>query len=83
MSNPHLHQYTSFTDEVQFTHNGVNYTRNSHLWLDVKPYSMVEMNSQYQFFSNMWCGITNCQLICQSILPEYGQEDSVQCLVYV
>jgi hypothetical protein len=83
MSHPHLHQYASFTDEVHFTHDEVNNTRNSYLWLDVKPYSMAEMNFQYKFSSNMWCGTTKCQLICQSILPEYVQEDFLQYLVYV
>ena len=52
-----------FTDEVHFPREGVNNTRNSHLWDGDNPLGTIESNYQHHFSVNMWCGVICDQLI--------------------
>jgi len=56
-----------FTDEAQFNGDGVNNTRNSHVWGDENPHATVESNFQ-RFSVNVWCAVLDDQLIGPFIL---------------
>lgn len=62
-ANPELVRYILFTDEAQFTRDGVNNTRNSHHWADENPHIRKESHFQQRFSLNVWCGIIHNQLI--------------------
>jgi len=57
-------------DETHCTRNGVNNTRNSHLWDRDNPHGNVESNYQHRFTVNLWCGVIGDQLIGQYIFPQ-------------
>jgi hypothetical protein len=59
-----------FTDEPLFTHDGVNNTRNSHLWDPDNPQGTVESNFQHHFSLNVWCSVIDDQLIGLYIFPQ-------------
>jgi hypothetical protein len=59
-----------FTDEACFTHDGVNNTRNSHLWDHDNPHSIVESNYQHCFSISMWCGVIGDHLNGLYIFPQ-------------
>jgi len=63
-----LHRYILFTDELQFNHDGVNNTHNSHMWADENLHATVESNFQQRFSVNVWCAVLDDQLIGPSIL---------------
>jgi len=63
-----LHRYILFTDEAQFTGDGVNNTHNSHVWADVNPHAAVESNFQLRFSVNVWCAVLDDQLFGLFIL---------------
>jgi len=52
-----LHRYILFTDESQFSRDGVNNTHNSHVWADGNPHATVESNFQQRFSVNVWCAV--------------------------
>lgn len=60
---PQLVPFILFSDESQFTRDGVNNTRNSHLWSDENPHGTTETNFQRRFSVNVWCGMIDDQLI--------------------
>jgi hypothetical protein len=51
------------TDNTHFTRNGVNNTRNSHVWDRDNPHGTDERKYQHRFSVNMWCGVIGEQLI--------------------
>ena len=57
-----------FTDESQFNRDGVNNTRNSHVWADDNPHATVKSNFQQCFGLNEWCAVLDDQLIGHFIL---------------
>jgi hypothetical protein len=60
-----------FTNEAYFTHDGVNNTRNSHLWDHDNPHGTVDNNYQHSFSVNMWCGVIGDQLIGPKNFPAF------------
>ena len=62
-----LHRYFLFTDEAQFSGDGVNNTHNS-VWADENPHTTVESNFQLRFSVNVWCAVLDDQLIAPFIL---------------
>ena len=44
-----LHRYSMFTDESHFNSDGVNNTRNSHVWADDNLHATLESNLQQRF----------------------------------
>jgi hypothetical protein len=52
-----------FTDEALFTRDGINNTRNSHIWANENPHAVVECNFQHRFSVNVWCGVLHKCLI--------------------
>jgi len=58
------------TDEAHFTYDGVNNTRNSHLWDHDKPHGTVESNYQHRFSVNVWCGVIGDQMTGPYTFPQ-------------
>lgn len=58
-----------FSDEAQFTKDGVFNTKNSHLWSRNNPHGIKKRNSQTKFSINVWCAIYNNKLIGPVFLP--------------
>lgn len=67
--NRQLHRFILFTDEAQFTRDGINNLRNQHTWAEDNPHSTIERNFQQRFSVNVWCGLLYDQLIGPFILP--------------
>jgi hypothetical protein len=59
-----------FTDGAHFIHDGVNKTRNSHLWDHDNPHGTFESNLKHLFAINMWCGVTGDQITGPYIFPQ-------------
>ena len=51
-----------FTDEANFTCDGVNNTRKSHLWDHDNSHGTVKNNYQHHFSMNVRCGVIGEQL---------------------
>jgi hypothetical protein len=58
------------TDEPHFTRNGVNNTRNFHLWDRKNPCRTVENKYQHRFSVNIWCCVIGDQLIGSYFFPQ-------------
>ena len=56
---------------AHFTCDGVNHTRNSHVWDRDNPHGTVESNYQNLFSVNVWCGVIGDQLIGPYIIPQH------------
>lgn len=52
-----------FTDEAQFTRNGINNLKNLHFWATENPHKVIENHFQQRFHVNVWCGLVNDKLI--------------------
>ena len=61
-------RYILFTDEAQFSRDGVNNTHNSRVWADENPHATVESNFQLRFSVNVWRAVLDDQLIGSFIL---------------
>jgi hypothetical protein len=59
-----------FTHKAHFTHNGVNNTRNSHLWDRYNPRGNVESHYQHLFAVNVRCVVIGDQLIGPYTFPQ-------------
>lgn len=57
-----------YTDEAQFTGDGINNLCNEHAWTEVNPNMTVECYFQNRFSVNVWCGLSYDQLIGSFIL---------------
>lgn len=57
-----------FTDEAQFTRNGLNNSKNTHIWAEENPNATAVTNYQQRFSVNVWCGLINDKLIGPHIL---------------
>lgn len=52
-----------FTDEAEFTRDGINNFHNQHLWSIENPHGVVESKNQIRFSLNVWAGIVGNTLI--------------------
>lgn len=52
-----------FTDEAQFTRDGMTNTKNSHVWSEENPHATRIVHSQHKFSLNVWCGLIDNKLI--------------------
>lgn len=52
-----------FTDEAEFTRDGINNFHNRHLWDLENPHGTIEARNQVRFSLNVWGGIVGNQLI--------------------
>lgn len=62
LQNRRLHKYILFSDEAQFTRDGVNNCHNEHRWSEENHHATFERNFQHRFSINVWCGMLNDQL---------------------
>lgn len=58
-----------FTDESEFTRNGINNFHNRHLWDLENPHGIIEARHQRRFSLNVWGGIIGNFLIGPVFLP--------------
>lgn len=58
-----------FTDESQFTRNGINNFHNRHLWDIENPHGIVESGHQQRFSLNVWGGMIGNFLLGPVFLP--------------
>lgn len=58
-----------FTDESEFTRNGINNLHNRHLWDIENPYGSIEARHQQRFSLNVWGGIIGNFLFGPVFLP--------------
>lgn len=70
VSHPRTLPRILFTDEAQFTRDGILNSRNSHIWDYSNPHAVVRKNSQHRFSLNVWCGVVNDELIGPHFLEE-------------
>lgn len=59
-----------WTDESQFTRDGITNFHNLHTWSDVNPHRTRCRSFQQRFSANVWAGIIGNQLIGPFILPQ-------------
>ena len=52
-----------FTDEASFTRDGINNSRNVHMWSDENPHETRITHCQRRFSVNVWCGVLGNRLI--------------------
>lgn len=58
-----------FTDEANFSRDGIFNYHNNHIWADENPHAISEGHHQQQFSVNVWAGIVGDQLIGPFFLP--------------
>ena len=63
--------WSSWRIVAHFTCDGVNNTRNSHLWDHDNPHGTVESNYQHLFAVNVWCGVIGDQFIGDQFIGPY------------
>lgn len=66
--NRELHRYILFSDEAQFTRDGINNCHNEHRWSEENPHATFERNFQHRFSINVWCGMLGDQLFGPFVL---------------
>ena len=59
-----------FTDEAQFTRDGIVNYHNIHVWHIENPHEIRQSNHQQQFSLNVWAGIVGDCLIGPFIFPQ-------------
>jgi hypothetical protein len=69
VDNPHFGSMVLFSDEAQFTKDGLFNSRNSHLWNDENPHAKHIRTHQQRFSVNIWAAILGDQLIGPFVLP--------------
>ncbi|XP_054279103.1 uncharacterized protein LOC128997489 [Macrosteles quadrilineatus] len=79
--NRHQIKFILFTDEAQFTRNGINNSKNVHIWAEDNPHATVETNFQQRFSVNVWCGLLNDKLVGPHILD--GAQNGVSYLHFL
>ena len=62
-AHPEILSVILFTDEVSFTRDGINNSRNLHTWSHDNPYETSVNKFQRRFSVNVWCGVLGNMLI--------------------
>ncbi|KAJ4439751.1 hypothetical protein ANN_07879 [Periplaneta americana] len=66
--NPNFPALVLFTDEAQFTRDGITNFHNQHVWAYENPRATVPSHHQVRFFLNMWAGIIGDRLVGPHVL---------------
>ncbi|KAJ4443745.1 hypothetical protein ANN_05523 [Periplaneta americana] len=66
--NPNFPALVLFTDEAQFTRDGITNFHNQHVWAYKNPRATVPPHHQVRFSLNMWAGIIGDRLVGPHIL---------------
>lgn len=69
VGNPDFSGCIFFTDEAQFTRDGIINFHNQHVWADDNPHAVVPSRSQQRFSLNIWAGILGDTLVGPHVLP--------------
>jgi len=62
-AHPELLSFILFTDEVPFTQDGINNSRNVQTWSHENPHKTRVTNFQRRFSVSVWCGVLDYRLI--------------------
>jgi len=62
-AHPELLSVILFSDEVSFTRDGINNSRNVHKWSHEIPHETRVTNFRRRFSVNVWCGVLGNKLI--------------------
>ncbi|KAJ4437935.1 hypothetical protein ANN_13874 [Periplaneta americana] len=66
--NPNFPALVLFTDEVQFTRDGITNFHNQHVWAYENPRATVPSHRQVRFSLDMWAGIIGDRLVGPHVL---------------
>ncbi|KAJ4450008.1 hypothetical protein ANN_01415 [Periplaneta americana] len=66
--NPNFPALVLFTDEAQFTRDGITNFHNQHVWAYENPRATVPSHHQVRFSLNMWAGIIGDRLVGSHVL---------------
>ncbi|KAJ4435587.1 hypothetical protein ANN_18203 [Periplaneta americana] len=66
--NPNFPALVLFTDEAQFTRDGITNFHNQHVWAYENPRATVPSHQQVRFSLNMWAGIIGDRLVGPHVL---------------
>ncbi|KAJ4434732.1 hypothetical protein ANN_23300 [Periplaneta americana] len=66
--NPNFPALVLFTDEAQFTRDGITNFHNQHVWAYENPSATVPSHHQVRFSLNMWAGIIGDRLVGPHVL---------------
>lgn len=66
--NPNFSAVVLFTDEAQFTRDGITNFHNQHVWSQENPRATVVSHHQVRFSLNMWAGIIGDRLVGPHVL---------------
>ncbi|KAJ4445503.1 hypothetical protein ANN_12183, partial [Periplaneta americana] len=66
--NPNFPALALFTDEAQFTRDGITNFHNQHVWAYENPRATVPSHRQVRFSLNMWAGTTGDRLVGSHVL---------------
>ncbi|KAJ4425767.1 hypothetical protein ANN_27390, partial [Periplaneta americana] len=66
--NPNFPALVLFTDEAQFTRDGITNFHNQHVWAYENPRATVPSHHQVRFSLNMWVGIIGDRLVGPHVL---------------
>ncbi|KAJ4449582.1 hypothetical protein ANN_00985 [Periplaneta americana] len=74
--NPNFPALVLFTDEAQFTRDGITNFHNQHVWAYKNPRATIPSHHQVRFSLNMWAGIIGDRLVGPHVLVNRltGQE---------
>ena len=70
-----------WTDESQFTRDGINNFHNMHTWACANPHATRQTSHQHRFSVNVWAGVIGNTLIGPAILP--SRVDSTSYLDFI
>lgn len=66
---PNFCAFVIFTDEAQFTRDGINNIHNQHVWGNENPHAIIQSRHQQRFSLNIWAGIVGDRLLGPHVLP--------------
>lgn len=61
--NPNFLDYIVWSDETNFSNNGMYNRHNNHYWSRQNPFRVRETNNQVRFSFNVWCGIRSNMVV--------------------
>ena len=66
---PHFSAKILFTDEANFSRQGIINFHNNHIWAEDNPHAIIEGHHQHTFSFNIWAGIIGDSLVGPYFLP--------------
>lgn len=68
-AHPNFAWHVLFTDESEFTRDGINNFHNQHIWDFENPHEVIQSGNQRRFSLNVWAGIVGNSLLGPVFLP--------------